>query len=346
MDSISNPKDVAAKWIARRASEDWSTADEAQLDRWLAASPTNLITFLRLEAAWNEADRLKVLGAGIEPGVVPSLEHFRASPFFKPLQAGQAVAATRSTRPAPQRRLKFFATAAAILVVVAAGLFTWSTQLPTAYSTPIGGTAAVPLADGSKVTLNTDSRIRVDVTDAQRRVKLDHGEAFFDVAKDPSRPFTVLAGNKRITVLGTKFSVRRERDDVQVVVTEGLVRMEHDGAAGEVPEAELTAGTVARAKDGNVVISKRTVTQTQELLSWRVGYVVFHETPLDRAAAEFNRYNKRQIVVADPAVNEVTISGNFRATNVESFARLLAEGFPVEVELRADTIVLTKHHSQ
>ena len=346
MDSIDNPKDIAAKWIARRASEDWSKADEAELDRWLDASAANLITFLRLEAAWNEADRLKVLGAGIEPGVVPSLEHFRASPFFRPLQAGQAVATTRATRLTRQRRRKFFAAAAAVLVVVAAALVAWSTQLPTAYSTPIGGTAAVPLADGSKVTLNTDSRIRVDVTEQERRIKLDHGEAFFDVIKDPSRPFTVLAGDKRITVLGTKFSVRREGDDVQVVVTEGLVRMEHAGAASEAPEAELTAGTVARAKDGNVVISKRSVTETQELLSWRVGYVVFHETPLDRAAAEFNRYNKRQIVVADPAVNEVTISGNFRATNVESFARLLAEGFPVEVELRADTIVLTKHHSQ
>lgn len=345
MDRVINPKDMAAKWIARRASEDWSAGEQAELDRWLEASSANLVAFLRLEAAWNEADRLKVLGAGMEPGVVPGLAHFRASPFFKPLQTGEA-GATAHPELMTKRPAKALGIAAAALVVVAAALFAWSTYMPDAYSTTIGATAAVPLADGSKVTLNTDSRIRVEVTDAQRRVKLDQGEAFFDVAKDPSRPFTVQAGNKRITVLGTKFSVRREKDDVQVVVTEGTVRVAQDGDDSGAPEAKLTAGTVARAKDGNVVISKRTVTETEELLSWRVGYVVFHETPLGHAAAEFNRYNKRQIIVADPAVNEVTISGNFRATNVESFARLLEDGFPVDVERRADSIVLSKHHSE
>jgi len=91
----------------------------------------------------------------------------------------------------------------------------------TRYSTPVGEIASVPMRDGSKVTLNTDSQIRVTLTDSERRVDLKYGEAFFEVSKDPKRPFVVNAGGKRVIAVGTQFSVRRDANDIQVVVTEG-----------------------------------------------------------------------------------------------------------------------------
>jgi transmembrane sensor len=344
MDSLGDIKDTAAQWLARRGAEDWSAADEAELAQWLSASTGHLIEFLRMQAAWQEADRLKVLGAGIDRGTVPGLDEFRSSPFFKGIPTeSRASAAPRRATPSIAVRVT-----AAIVVVVAIGLglFAWNVPRPALYSTPIGVTAAVPLADGSKVTLNTDSEIRVAVTPTERHVALEHGEAFFEVVRDAARPFVVSAGDQRVVVVGTKFSVRRDGDDVRVVVMEGKVRVERD-EAGAAPEiAPLIAGSVARVSEGSVAVQERTMGQTQELLSWRSGYIVFHEASLADAAAEFNRYNTLKIVIGDAAVADVSVSGNFRSTNVESFVRLLEEGFPVTVQRQDERIVLThKRHT-
>jgi transmembrane sensor len=348
MDSLSQIKDVAAQWLARRGSETWSAADEAQLEQWLNASTGNRVAFLRLQAAWQEADRLKILGAGFDRGVVPSLEDFRAAPFFKHI--GRQVPASevsalpeRPATPDPGilKPIVRWAVAASMLLAVA--LFTWNYAFTAGnvYATPVGVTAAVPLSDGSKITLNTDTEIRVAVTETERRVNLEQGEAFFDVAKDPKRPFIVRAGDKLITAVGTQFSVRRDHDDVRVVVTEGEVRVEQANR-GSVPSTQVSAGGVASAQHDDVAVQQRPLPEVEELLSWRSGYVVFHENTLAEAVAEFNRYNIRKIVIQDPEVAGISISGNFRSTNVDSFAQLLEDGFPVVVDRQSDRIVLTK----
>lgn len=350
MDSAEQVKDIAAKWLARRASESWSAADDAELTQWLDASTGHLIAFMRLEAAWKEADRLKVLGAGMERGTVPSLEDFRRSPFFRHVSqqmpaATEVSAAAEVSDARPRKPLRWIAAAASILIVVFASVWltdTFSSRGYSTYSTSIGVTAAVPLPDGSKVTLNTGSEIRVAVTETERHVDLEQGEAFFEVFPDATRPFVVRAGDKRFVAVGTKFSVRRDHDDVRLIVTEGKVRIEPARAGSPAPSAQVSAGSVARAVDGNVAVQTRTLPEAEELLSWRSGYLVFHETPLADAVAEFNRYNKRRIVIEDPHVAGMTISGNFRATNVDSFTRLLEGGFPISVERQDDRIVLTQ----
>jgi transmembrane sensor len=213
------------------------------------------------------------------------------------------------------------------------------------YATPVGGLASVPMADGSKVTLNTDSQIRIALTDTERRVELGHGEAFFEVSKDPKRPFVVRAGDKRVIAVGTKFSVRRDGDDVEIVVTEGKVRVE-DGAMGEgsrVGSADvfLTPGSIARADEAGVLVQRKTLPEAEEQLSWRTGWLMFRDQELADAIAEFNRYNVSKIVIQDPAIASLRIEGNFRATNVEAFVRLLESGFPVRAEVRDDQILLT-----
>jgi transmembrane sensor len=225
------------------------------------------------------------------------------------------------------------ATAAVLVVALGAGFELWLSQ--SSYRTAVGGLASVPMSDGSKVILNTDSQIRVDVNRHERRVDLDRGEAFFEVARDANRPFVVHAGNKRVVAVGTKFSVRREADDLEVVVTEGKVRIESAGS----PQA-VAAGTVARASDAGVLLKKEDIAAAEESLSWRTGTLVFREMTLADAVAEFNRYNTHKIVIEDAAVGSLEVAGSFRADNVDAFVRLLARGYPLRVEQHDDELII------
>ena len=363
---------VASDWLIRRESGTWSAADQARLDEWLNAATLNRVAFLRLELAWEDAARLKALGAGIAGDRPPPPGRWNLTPFFdsresespdndletvlaEPASAPATIeespdlAAPAAGRAKPlgfwQRKLALSA-AAALLFAVGGGLYLAFAPNGERYATPVGGFASVPMPDGSNVTLNTDSQIRIALTDTERRVELGHGEAFFEVSKDPKRPFIVRAGDKRVIAVGTKFSVRREGDDIEIVVTEGKVRVEdgavrQDSHVGGSADVFLTPGSIARADDAGVLVQRRTLPEAEEHLSWRTGWLMFRNQGLADAIAEFNRYSGRKIVIQDPAIASLKIEGNFRATNVEAFVRLLESGFPVHAEVRADQILLT-----
>jgi transmembrane sensor len=194
--------------------------------------------------------------------------------------------------------------------------------------------------------LNTASTVRVDLTPAERRIDLERGEAFFVVAKDPNRPFVVEAGSKRVIAVGTQFSARRDNNELRVIVTEGAVRLESvggplrvsgDGAQASsgtaMPEfARLPAGTIARATDGDVLVQTKSIPEAEEALSWRAGYLTFHETTLAEAVEEFNRYNTHKITIKGPRVAAIRISGTFRPTHYEAFLRLLEDGFSIKAK--------------
>ena len=196
------------------------------------------------------------------------------------------------------------------------------------------------MQDGSTITLNTESGIRVAMTQTERRVDLEKGEAFFEVAKDANRPFVVRAGDDRIMAVGTKFSVRREGDNVRVIVTEGKVRVEHAGAQRQAQATLVAAGSFAVAGEAGILVEDEPLPDLQEHLSWRQGFVIFHEMPLVDAVAEFNRYSARLIVIDDPTLASIRIGGNFRFSNAEGFVRLLAEAFPIRVEETDERITL------
>src|SRR6202040_1387699 len=138
------------------------------------------------------------------------------------------------------------AAAVCIAAAIVVGWMAWSHQ-GTSYRTAIGGIAAISMKDGSTVTLNTNSEIRVALNETERRVDLERGEAFFEVAKDHNRPFIVRVGDQRVIAVGTKFSVRREPNHVRVVVTEGRVRLEHSEPQHPAEVAWVSAGGVAVA---------------------------------------------------------------------------------------------------
>lgn len=334
MESLEVVETTAAQWLARQDSGNWTATDQADLDRWLEESTAHTVAYVRLEAAWARADRYKVLGAGVPAGKIPTPEEFNFSSFFsgrRPRQLRQSLRRARTL-------------AASIVVVLAAAVawYLWPSSGPD-YKTPVGGTASVPVADGSQVILNTDSAIRVSLSNTERRVQLDQGEAYFEVAKDPARAFVVSAGNKRIVAVGTKFSVRRLGDDVRVSVTEGKVRIEEEPFLAGARESMslVAAGNVANTREGSVLVQHESLAEVEESLSWRNGYLTFREDTLRDAVAEFNRYNSRKIIIEDPAVGDIRLSGKFRTHEYEAFVRLLEGGFPIQARRLDQQIILT-----
>lgn len=342
MDSSRQIEDQAAEWLARRDSEDWSVADQVALNEWLRESTQHRVAYLRLEAAWDHAQRLQALAAGTARGTIPARGKWRVSPFF-PRRSTSALDDEINKRA--ELRTQYLVFAFTILLSLGVVFYLTLFSHRNDYRTPVGGTASIPLRDGSRVTLNTASKIRVALTKAERAVELENGEAFFEVAKDSSRPFVVHAGDKRVVAVGTKFSVRREATDVSVVVTEGAVRIESDSPnASGSGAALLEAGNVARASGSAAVqVEARAVADVEQALSWRSGYLSFDETTLADAVAEFNRYTSRKIYIGDPTVAALRINGKFKVSNAEAFIRVLRDGFGIDAQEQGDTITLTHH---
>lgn len=327
----------AAEWLARREFSAWSDDDEAALQAWLAADTGHRVAFLRLQAAWSESDRLQALAAGWRRAGPPPRGYWTTP-------AGERIELTPRV---PARRARLPRIAAAAVLVIACTLATglgWRgyNRVDSAqYRTALGATSTLPLADGSQATLASDSRIDVRLSRKQRHIALEQGEAFFSVAKDPGRPFVVAAGDHDVVAVGTRFSVRRDGADLRVVVTEGTVRLESraSGPAAR-PATLLPAGSIALVRHDDVLVRSVPLEDAEHMLDWRQGLLAFRDTTLAEAAAEFNRYNARKLVIGDAEAGALRIGGSFRADNATAFVRLLEQGFPVRADETGDRIVL------
>lgn len=307
----------AADWIAERdrAGSTWPAERQAALEAWLNAATAHRVAWLRLDQAWRRADRLRAL----QPA--PSPVSSRPRPWWKPQQRraiGGALAG-----------LGLLALVLAVQLV--APLRGSDVQ---SYATARGQREAVALADGSRLTLNTATRLRTAVTAKQREVWLEQGEAFFDIAHDASRPFVVHAGRQTVTVLGTKFSLLREGERLRVAVLEGRVQVQ----AEQSRPAVLVRDDTAVAEASNVLVSRQTSQQLNAALSWLQGKLVFDQVSLAEAASQFNRYNRKQLVITDAAAARIGIGGVFDANNAEAFARLLHAGFGLQVQMSEEEI--------
>lgn len=329
---------VAADWLARRDGEAWTQADAAALEAWLDADTAHRVALLRLQAAWDESRRLQALGAGWKQPGPPPRGYWHA-----PVATRDAVPPHRSGKPPLGWLARTISVAAVATCVLAAG-WGWRvyTQVDAAsYRTALGAIETLPLADGSQATLASDSRIEVRLSRRERRIELAQGEAIFAVAKDPRRPFVVDTGAHRVVAVGTRFSVRHDGPDLRIVVTEGTVRLEsRGGARGSRPAALLPAGSVALVRRDDVLVRSLPPAEADLLLDWRDGLLAFRDTSLAEAAAEFNRYNARKIVIADATTAALRIGGSFRWNNAEGFVRLLEQGFPVRADYAEEQIVL------
>jgi transmembrane sensor len=209
------------------------------------------------------------------------------------------------------------------------------------FATTIGGREALSLVDGSKIELNTDTVLRMAEGSSQRKVWLDKGEAYFDIKHDAAHPFVVMVAGHRVTDLGTKFIVRQEGDRVEVKLLEGSARLDaNDGAPAQT--AVLKPGDVAIATANATSVTKRPVKELANDLGWRRGVLMFDHTTLAQAVAEFNRYSRQKIVIADPQIAKLEIGGTFPSDDVKLFGRATHIALGLHVEERGNAIVISQ----
>ena len=302
----------AADWLAR-IDRGLDGEGAAAFELWKAASTERRVTFIRLQAVWQRADRLAALR--------------------RPQDAA----------PAPPRRLPWLMAIAAVLVICAGFGLSYLVARKTAgqrFETAVGTQRSLNLADGTLIELNTNTLIHTSMSSSARTVKLDRGQAYFEVVHDAHRPFVVIAGNRRITDLGTKFSVFRDGDHVEVVVKEGQVRV--DIIAADPANAPVVAerNTVVIARNTETLVAAKQPQEIDNEMLWRSGMLVFNQESLADVAEEINRYNVRKIQVVGPA-RDIRIGGSFRADNIDVFMQLLRDGFGLKIVDADDRIIIS-----
>jgi transmembrane sensor len=318
----------AANWLIR-LERDPSAEMRANCDAWLAADPRHQAALIRLEETWSRADilnRLRPLDGAVDEQVIDKFGIPTA--IFDP--------------PKNKPRKPLFAIAASLLVV-AVGAITcivvsragWQV-----YETDFGGFQRVVLADGSTAMLNTDSRIRARMSSGRREIVLDRGEVLFTVAHDARRPFDVTAGETVVRAVGTAFSIRlMDHKQVDVIVAEGRVAIDppDDSLNSKLPQpvalptiSTLAAGETVSVKAHRLKVRKIADEDVSRKLAWTQGRIWFDRVTLTEAVAEFNRYNRRQIVIDDPAIAALRIGGTFESTDLDSFVAAL-ETFGIRV---------------
>ena len=194
-----------------------------------------------------------------------------------------------------------------------------------------GESRHVALADGSRLVVNTASEVRVDFSRTERTVELARGEAFFDVAKDASRPFVVRSGDVLVRAIGTKFSVRRLASGTDVLVAEGRVhvaRAASDTAKAPPKPIELASGHRARVPTGGEPVLLSSVDPARAT-AWTSGKVEFEEATLAEVIGEVNRYTAKEFVLEDPVLGEIRLTGRFHVGDIESVKFALSERFGI-----------------
>jgi len=325
----------ATHWFLRVRSESADSADLAALRRWLESDPRNAHAYRQVSAAW-EAVGTHASAPEIMAGRRDALED-------------ACQAARRSPTPPRQHaKSRWRAIAASVaggVLLVAATA--WLMVRPEAYATDLGERRTLTLSDGSVITLDARSRIRVDYHDHERLIALERGQARFDVAKDPTRPFRVRAGDQTVIALGTQFSLELLGDDVRVTMIEGRVAVTGVGTSGAPagggdakPPVELEAGEELRVReDGRAVLNKGI--DVERAMVWQAGKMLFDNEPLGSAVQRVNRYSSDRIEV-DAAVAGIGVSGIFNAGDSKAFIEAITEYFPVQARRSGNaTIRLT-----
>lgn len=304
------PEDMAAHWVARMDSGAWTAEDEAGLQAWLAQDPARQGLLLRTHADW----------LAVDVALAPA----KAAKF----DAKDALAGV--ARPLWRRRRAL----AGMAALVVAGIVGKSQMRAAgvAYQTKLGEIRRVPLSDGSTVTINTSTALKVRMEKRSRQVELDRGEAWFEVAKQADRPFVVVAGRVKARAVGTAFSVRRRDAGVEVMVTEGIVETWSDG--DEAQRIRLTAGQRAVMNENAAIHFEPTsASSVDRALAWRGGKVDLNGMTLADAADEFNRYNRRQIIIASPGIAGEKFDGLFSIDDPEGFAMAVKSSLNASVNM-------------
>jgi len=327
-----NPIDLEAiRWILLMESGPLSPEEQRRLGAWIAASSRHKGALIRARAASLRLDRLGAFAGG--HSIVES-------------------APSRHTRRRTVSR-RWLIVAAAASVLGAVGLGTWlgreriqETWGGVEYVSNRGELKEVKLADGSAITMNTQSEVRVRYTHERRDIHLIRGEVLFNVARDANRPFTVRVGDWTAAAIGTAFAIYRpDAATTNITVTEGVVELRRAGQPGTGGSPQLTRNqeAVLRA-DGTLELHLASDSDVAKQLAWRNHLVVFTGEPLRQALMEMNRYSPRRIVVEDPELANRQIVGVFSTLDTETFV----SGMEATLGVRAvasDQTILLRHNN-
>jgi transmembrane sensor len=350
-----NPRDAeAVAWLVSR-QDGLSSRDEAKFQDWLAADPAHGEALNRLGGFWDRLGELPsanidVLKAGLPTGQAAHVTS--SATAAKPAADSQDMHAGRRGWVLGWGSLMPQAAFAGLVAIAAVGGWTgwehWqhrATYTQT-FATARGEQTEVSLPDGSRMRLDTATRAEVKLYRQRREVRLLEGQALFTVQPHVAKPFDVLAGPLRITVIGTRFSVRHTASGLaeggaSVEVEEGQVRVAHiSGALSSKGYAD--AGTVELTASQAITADSHGRLGVVKLLAigagtaWREGRVVLDDTPLGQALAEFERYADTGLVLSDPDVAALRLNGSFDPRQFNAFKRALPQVLPVRLQLRSD----------
>lgn len=311
--------DQAAAFVARLQGAIDETERQA-IFTWVAADPRHAVAFARMEAAWEAGARLRACP--------PSIESQPAEPDVV-------------SPPLVSRRVLIGGSVAAT-VVAGAATATWRYARDVElYRTRLGERRVVTLADGSRIHLNTASTVEVAMEKRRRRVHLVQGEALFEVAHDPARPFLVDAGSARLRAVGTAFNVRIRESLVELTVTEGVVAVGQNGnLVRETTTPHIVAGDGAVIRSGAVAPTVLNADLLRQRTAWQDGVIELDGETLPQAVEEFNRYRERPIIVGDPRLANLRVGGRFEVDEADKFLTALEGSFAVDAITAADGSIM------
>lgn len=344
MDTNLQIYEVAAKWLVELRSGDDDSV-RAQFDAWIRQSPQHVRAYLELMGAWEEAERAArrnttaaarlVADASAEQNVVGL--HFAE---------GNALASVEESSEPPtfaHRHTAIHSWArsvliAAALVLAVAGISWYMLSRDFTYTTNIGEVRAIALSDGSIVKLNSRTRVRIRLSDEERRVELLEGQALFEVAKEPARPFVVRTGSAQVRAVGTQFDVYQHNHGTTVTVVEGTVAV-RSGVEGGGLSSLFESGTrdrVSAKRDALLTAGEQLTATAQSIGSpthvdvsattaWTEQRLVFQFAPLSEVAEELSRYSARHVVVEGTHLGDFHVSGAFSSADTRTLLLFLAD---------------------
>jgi transmembrane sensor len=325
-----------AETFVKRACGEWSDEEQSRLEARCAADANYRHEFERFEKSWH------AIGSHAES---PELMKLRESALSWIRREN-----VNRWKGKPQRARPWLVAAAVAGIAVIAGI---GIQLspygyrPGLYTTGIGQQRELPLPDGSRVELDAATRLQVQFSDTARTIRLFEGQAQFSVAKDPTRPFRVQAGDRTIVAIGTVFTVEYFDQKVHVATVEGKVAVldqqpaeRAQWLAGAIQDSvSITAGEEVRiAADGK--LTKTANADISAATAWRDGNVIFRNEPLGEAVRRLNRYAPLRLKIADESLATLRISGVFEKGDSVAFARSVQAYYPVSVDSDSDAITL------
>ncbi|MEJ8567939.1 FecR family protein [Elongatibacter sediminis] len=327
-------QEQASEWVIRLENSDLSQSDVDEFLAWLDRGPHHRKEFYELISVWEGLESLSNLA-----DIIP-LDDLR-EPHPRQVRFGWIPARMASATGA-------VALLGVVAVAVLLASLTGHDSVPReqVYRTEVGEFHTTRLADGSTLHLNTNTRLRVDYSDAFRRIYLDRGEVYFDVARDAQRPFVVNVAKGSITAVGTAFNIQYENEIVDVTVTDGIVEV-NTSAASELPiltpprqdrlvreptKTSLQAGQKLEFDASGIrTIDHMDSEAVDQQLSWQRGVLIFDGDPLEDVVNEMSRYTATKIRIEDPEIRQLQIGGYFRTGEIDAMLDALESSFDLTV---------------